>query len=86
MSRHIPHEVTEFEKQGFSGPDGSWYKGDSMDYVRRELFDPRAPIYDFMDRTVVECLVRGHLEGRENRRLLIWSLLTVNQWCRTFLA
>ena len=26
------------------------------------------------------------LEGRENRRLLIWSLLSVEQWCDTFLG
>ena len=30
-------------------------------------------------------LVDEHLEGRENRRLLIWSLLSFEHWCRTFL-
>ena len=25
-----------------------------------------------------------HLAGKANRRLLIWSLLAVDQWCRSF--
>jgi len=27
MSRHIPAEVADREKQGFSAPDASWFKG-----------------------------------------------------------
>ncbi len=30
-------------------------------------------------------LIDEHLRGRANHRLLIWSLLSVEQWCRTFL-
>ena len=33
-----------------------------------------------MDKKVVESLVQEHLTGTENRRLLIWSLLNVEQW------
>ena len=33
----------------------------------------------------VHGLIDEHLAGRANRRLLIWSLLSVEQWCRTFL-
>jgi asparagine synthase (glutamine-hydrolysing) len=25
------------------------------------------------------------VEGRQNRRLLLWSLLSFEQWCQTFL-
>ena len=27
----------------------------------------------------------GREEGRENRRLLIWSLLSLERWCEAFL-
>lgn len=86
MSRHIPPEIAEREKQGFSAPDGSWFKGESIDYVRRTLYDGHARIYDFLDRGTVQSLVNDHLEGRENRRLLIWSLLNVEQCCGTFFS
>ena len=33
----LPKEVVEREKQGFSAPDASWFKGESIDYVLREL-------------------------------------------------
>jgi asparagine synthase (glutamine-hydrolysing) len=85
MRRHIPAEVTEREKQGFSAPDASWFKGESIDYVRRELFNGHARIYDYLDREAVRGLVEDHLSGRENRRLLIWSLLNVEKWLQCYL-
>ena len=44
-----------------------------------------ARIYDSLDRDTVQALVNDHLEGGENRRLLIWSLLNVETWCERFL-
>jgi asparagine synthase (glutamine-hydrolysing) len=80
MARHIPDSITRAEKQGFSSPDASWFKGDSIDFVRAKLIEGDAPLYDWLDRATVRDLVGRHLDGKENRRLLIWSLLNVNQW------
>jgi asparagine synthase (glutamine-hydrolysing) len=86
MERYIPTEITEREKQGFSAPDASWFKGESIDYVRRKLYHGHPRIYEFLDRAAVQVLVTDHLEGRENRRLLIWSLLNLEKWCEKFLV
>ena len=86
MERYIPTEVTQRVKQGFSAPDASWFKGDSIEYVRRRLFNGRSPIYDYLDQKAIQGLVEEHMEGKQNRRLLIWSLLNVDQWCQQFLA
>ncbi len=85
MKKHIPSVVTEREKQGFSAPDASWFKGESIDYVRRIVFDDSAQIYRYMDPRSVRKLVQEHLDGRQNRRLLIWSLLSFEHWCQQFL-
>jgi asparagine synthase (glutamine-hydrolysing) len=85
MSRYVPEEVTGRAKQGFSAPDASWFRGESIDYVRRCLVDGRPRIFEFLDREPLLQLVNEHLEGRQNRRLLIWSLLNVESWCQTFL-
>ena len=85
LERHIPKEVTQLEKQGFSAPDASWFRGESIDYVRNLLFSSDARIYDYFDPTVVRELVKEHLDGKENRRLLIWSLISVENWLRTFI-
>ena len=84
MERHVPAEVTDRAKQGFAAPDASWFRGESIDYVRRTLMEGDAGIYEYLDRATVRALVSEHLDGRANRRLLIWSLLTLEQWLTTF--
>lgn len=85
MNRYVSMDVTDQVKQGFSGPDSSWFRGDSIEYIRRELLSPNAAIYEHLDPDGVRPLVEEHLEGKENRRLLLWSLLSFEHWCRTFL-
>lgn len=80
MSRYIPAEITQAEKQGFSSPDASWFKGESIDFVKRQLLNGKARIYDVMDRGVVEYLIQQHVSGEQNRRLLIWSLLNIEAY------
>jgi asparagine synthase (glutamine-hydrolysing) len=48
------------QKQGFSAPDASWFKGESIDYVRRTLLGPQARIYEYMDASAVTGLVQEH--------------------------
>lgn len=77
MNRIIPKEVTDAKKQGFSGPDSSWFKGDSIEFVKRKILHKDARIYSLFDRKTVNDLVDEHLSGKTNRRLLIWSLLNL---------
>jgi asparagine synthase (glutamine-hydrolysing) len=85
MSRHLPEVALTNAKQGFSGPDASWFRGESIDYVRRTLLRPNARIYEWLDAGCVRSLVDDHLSGRQNRRLLIWSLLCLEEWSKAFL-
>lgn len=85
MSKYMSEPAYNREKQGFSAPDASWFKGESIDYVKRVINDDRAKIYEYMDRTAIRALVDQHLSGQKNNRLLIWSLLNFEQWCRRFL-
>lgn len=80
MGKYIPEEITKAAKQGFSSPDASWFKGESIDFVREKLCGRDARLFDVLDRDTVHALVAEHLDGKENRRLLIWSLLNVNEW------
>lgn len=86
MERYIPKEVIDREKQGFSAPDASWFQGESIDYVRSIIFNDHAKIYNFLDPQAVRSYVNEHFTGKENRRLLIWSLLSVENWCQKFLS
>lgn len=86
MASYVPSSVAEREKQGFSAPDASWFKGESIDYVRAKLYDSNAAIYQFLDRKTLQGIMDEHLEGRRNHRLLIWSLLNLENWWEQFMA
>ena len=75
MQNRLPAEVTSDVKQGFSAPDASWFKGESIDYVKDTLLTSSAKIFEFLDFKETSTLVNQHLSGNQNRRLLIWSLL-----------
>ena len=86
MARYVPADVAGGAKQGFSAPDASWFRGESIDYVRRVLMNRGSLLYNYLDFDVIRRLVADHLEGRANRRLLIWSLIYLESWCRQFLS
>jgi len=85
LSRYVPEIYTNGKKQGFSAPDGSWFKGESIEYIKNILFDKRARIYDYIQPKTAQNLMHEHFSGKVNRRLLIWSLLNFEWWCRIFL-
>jgi asparagine synthase (glutamine-hydrolysing) len=80
MSSYIPTNIKNASKQGFSSPDESWFRGESIEFVKSKLFSKNSKIYDYLDKTVTKKLVNEHLSGKKNRRLLIWSLLNLDSW------
>ena len=85
MSRYVPGEIVNATKQGFSSPDASWFKGESIEYVKEMLYSPKARINEFFDPAIVRELLQEHLDGKVNRRLFVWSLLSLEQFCKTYL-
>ncbi len=84
LGRLLPNGYVDGAKQGFSAPDASWFRGESIDYVKTLILDPNARIYEFLRPDTVQQLVGEHLRGEKNRRLLIWSMLCFEWWCRCF--
>ena len=82
MEKHVPEKVYSALKQGFSAPDASWFRGESIDFVKDKLFNNNAKIYNLVDKKTIRNLLQEHLDGKQNRRLLVWSLL----YLETFLA
>mgnify|MGYP006195927899 CR=1 FL=1 len=85
MSSYIPADIARAEKQGFSAPDASWFKGESIDFVNRSLCDHGAGIYKYLDYECIKKYVSEHQNAEKNHRLMIWSLLNVNQWVSEYL-
>jgi len=85
MEQYIPAEITKAVKQGFSAPDASWFKGESINYVQESILSRNARIYEFFHCDTITELVNQHIRGEKNRRLLIWSLLSFEEWLKKFL-
>ena len=84
MSRIVPAEVAVRAKQGFSAPDASWFRGESIDYVTRFLGNADAKLYEYLEPHYVARTLSEHASGKSNHRLLIWSLLSFEWWLKTF--
>ncbi len=85
MARVIPEDVAARAKQGFSAPDASWFRGESVDYVTGLLTAPNARLNDVIQPAFVRNVINEHRSGAHNHRLLIWSLLSFEWWLKTFL-
>lgn len=85
LSGLIPKEIIDRKKQGFSAPDESWYRGENIQFVKNMLLNPHAASRDFINPAFIATIIEEHCENRINHRLLIWSFLCFEQWCRTFL-
>ena len=84
MTRLIPLDITNRAKQGFSAPDASWFRGESIRYINDLLRDPKARLFDLINRDYVLKTLDEHTAGHVNHRLLIWSLLSFEWWLRIF--
>ena len=82
MAKRLPSKVVDLEKRGFSGPDASWYRGQSIEYVKTRLVNIEGPMRDLVDRNELNKLLDGHFSGKTNRRLAIWSFLYVDEYLR----
>lgn len=86
MGHILPRAIMERRKQGFSSPEASWYRGENASYVRESLLGGDLASAEFLNADFIRETVNDHLDGRRNNRLLIWSLLSFEQWCRIFLS
>jgi asparagine synthase (glutamine-hydrolysing) len=84
MAAFLPPAILEQPKRGFSSPEASWYRGENAAYVRDMLLDGDSSSSQYLNPDAVRRVVKEHLDGVRNHRLLIWSFLCFEQWCRSF--
>jgi len=85
MSDIIPKSIISRKKQGFSAPDESWYRGENAAYVKELLLESNSASSEFINHSYVERIIDEHVKRHINHRLLIWSFMNFEWWCRIFL-
>ncbi len=85
MKDILPEKIVNRKKQGFSAPDESWYRGENAAYVKELLLGKNIACHEFIQPAFIEKTIYEHCEKRINHRLLLWSLMNFEWWCRLFL-
>lgn len=85
MEEILPEKIVKRQKQGFSAPDESWYRGENAAYVKELLLGKNIASHEFIQPAYIERIIHEHCEKRINHRLLLWSFMNFEWWCRLFL-
>ncbi len=80
MIGRLPDAVVEQPKRGFSAPDAGWFRSACRPLIERFGKPGLEPVSDYLDTSVLSMLIKEHLAGTKNYRLLLWSVLYLNQW------
>jgi asparagine synthase (glutamine-hydrolysing) len=81
----LPDVLVHKRKQGFSPPDGTWYRGRNLSYVREILLDPTSLRRGLFRPAFLERVIDEHADGHADHRLMIWSLLSLEWLQRLFI-
>lgn len=84
LQKYMPDAYTRGNKQGFSSPDKSWFRGDSIEFIKKILLSSDARIYDFFDGDSIKATLQAHFSGTRNYRLFIWSLINFEYFLKQF--
>jgi asparagine synthase (glutamine-hydrolysing) len=83
LGRHLPAELYERPKSGFSMPIGDWLDGDLREWAE-DLLDPRRMAQEgFFNPQVVQRRWQDTLAKRRNGSSSIWAILMFQAWLRS---
>jgi len=80
----LPDETLARRKQGFTPPDETWFRGESLEVIRGVLLSPRALDRGYFEPSELRRILDDHVAARSNHRFLIWSFLCFEYWNRYF--
>jgi len=85
MEDVLPESVLKRKKQGFSSPEESWYRGENAEYLKKILSGKKTTLSEFINPKFVVNTLGNHIHKKVNNRLLLWSLINFEWWCKTFI-
>jgi asparagine synthase (glutamine-hydrolysing) len=80
----LPDSIIDRPKHGFAVPLGRWFRGTLSGFVRELLLSQKSTERGIFEPRYVERLIERHEAGRP-LDLQIWTLMSFELWCRTFL-
>jgi asparagine synthase (glutamine-hydrolysing) len=84
MDKILPQEIVRRKKIGFRVPIGEWLKGPYRDFVQDMLVSETSSLAQMISAPKLRRLVTEHLNGRQNHERILWSLINLEMFLRTF--
>lgn len=81
---YLPDYIIDRKKHGFGVPLGAWLRHD-ISPVKELLLSETARNRNLINMKAVETLIHEHESGQRDNNRILWTLLTLEQWHRTFI-
>ena len=82
LYKHVPKELFDRPKAGFTMPFKEWFKTDLKDFVLTELSVENLNEIPGVNSKEVTKMINQHMDGSWNRYSVIWKLLILRQWLK----
>ncbi len=80
LYRHVPRQLVDRPKQGFSVPIGEWLRGPMRQWAEDLLDKSRLEQSGVLNEKTVRTMWRQHLSGAREWRNELWSVLMLQAW------
>lgn len=80
LYKHVPKEMIDRPKSGFTIPIDSWLRGPLRDWAETLLDERRLRTEGFFEATPIRKLWTEHLSGRKNWQFHLWDVLMFQSW------
>ncbi|MAM00602.1 asparagine synthase (glutamine-hydrolyzing) [Hydrocarboniclastica marina] len=80
LYRHVPRELIERPKSGFSVPLGNWLRGPLKNWAEALLEERRLEQEGYFYTAPVRNMWLDHLNGRRDHSTRLWSVLMFQAW------
>ncbi|RPI00070.1 MAG: asparagine synthetase B, partial [Zetaproteobacteria bacterium] len=81
----LPETILHRPKMGFGVPIDRWFRQELRDLLCDTLLSPRALGRGYFDALAVRRMVEEHVRGRASWHYLLWTLLMLELWHRTYI-
>ncbi|GJL85855.1 MAG: asparagine synthetase B [Micavibrio sp.] len=80
LHRHVPKELFERPKQGFSVPIDSWLRGELRDWAENLLDEKRLDEEGYLNTKIIRDIWEHYLDGHGNHAGQLWTVLMFQAW------
>ncbi|MBY6192892.1 asparagine synthase (glutamine-hydrolyzing) [Marinobacter hydrocarbonoclasticus] len=80
LYRHVPRELIERPKKGFSVPLGQWLRGPLREWAEALLREHRLAQEGYFVPSAVRKVWSQHLQGKHDYSLKLWGILMFQAW------